>query len=116
MKKFLAIYLGSPEALANYRAQDEEVRKEKDAAGMTAWMKWSQDNASSIVDMGSPLGQTKRIDANGISDTHNDLGAFMVVQAESADDAAKLFIDHPHFTVFPGESVEVIECLPMPGM
>jgi hypothetical protein len=40
----------------------------------------------------------------------------MVVQAESADDAAKLFIDHPHFTVFPGESVEVIECLPMPGM
>jgi hypothetical protein len=22
---------------------------------------------------------------------------------------------HPHFTIFPGDSVEIMECLPMPG-
>ena len=29
--------------------------------------------------------------------------------------AAKLFENHPHFTIFPGESVEVMPVLPIPG-
>jgi len=45
----------------------------------------------------------------------NNMTAFTVVRAESHEDAAKLFEDHPHFTIFPGESVEIMECLPMPG-
>jgi hypothetical protein len=28
----------------------------------------------------------------------------------------KLFENHPHFTIFPGEAIEVMECLPIPGM
>ncbi len=82
---------------------------------MAAWGKWVEDNKASIVDMGSPLGKTKKIDKNGVADTKNDLAAWSVVQAESYDDAAKLFINHPHFAVFPGDRVEVMECLPMPG-
>jgi hypothetical protein len=39
----------------------------------------------------------------------------VVVSAESHAAAARLFEGHPHFTVFPGEGVEVMECLPMPG-
>ena len=116
MKKFLAIYLGSPEALAKYRAMDEQMRKENDTAGMNAWMKWVTDNKAAIVDNGSPLGKTKRIDKNGITDVKNELGAWTVVQAESQEEAAKLFLNHPHFTIFPGEAVEVMECLPIPGM
>jgi hypothetical protein len=42
--------------------------------------------------------------------------AFTVVQAESHDAAAKLFVNHPHFTIFPGDAVEVMECLPIPTM
>lgn len=30
--------------------------------------------------------------------------------------AAKLFENRPHFTIFPGDRVEVMECLPMPKM
>lgn len=116
MKKFLAIYLGSREAFEKYKAMDEQMRKERDTAGMEAWMKWATDNKDSIVEMGTPLGKTKRVDKSGISDTKNELGAYTVVQAESHEAAAKLFENHPHFTVFPGESVEVMECLPMPGM
>ena len=29
--------------------------------------------------------------------------------------AAKLFERHPHFTIFPGDSVEIMECVPLPG-
>ena len=31
-------------------------------------------------------------------------------------DAAKLFLNHPHFMIFPGDRVEVMECLPIPGL
>ena len=116
MKKFLVIYLGSAEAFAKYKAMDEEMRKKKDKAGMGAWAKWATDNKASIVEMGTPLGKTKRINKNGISDVKNELGAYTVVEAESHEAAAKLFVNHPHFTIFPGESVEVMECLPIPGM
>jgi hypothetical protein len=43
------------------------------------------------------------------------MGAFTVVRAESHEAAAKLFVNHPHFVIFPGESVEVMPVLPIPG-
>ncbi len=82
--------------------------------GMDAWGKWATDNKDAIADMGSPPGETKRVDKNGISDVSNEMGAWTVVQAESTDEAAKLFENHPHVTIFPGDRVEVMECLPMP--
>jgi hypothetical protein len=63
MKKFVAIYLGSAEGLAEWKATDDEKRKEREKAGMEGWMKWAKDNEASIVALGSPLGKTKRIDA-----------------------------------------------------
>jgi FlaA1/EpsC-like NDP-sugar epimerase len=61
MKIFLAVYLGSAEAFEKYKAMDEEMRKTNDRSGMDAWMKWTTDHKGSIVEMGSPLGKTKRI-------------------------------------------------------
>lgn len=116
MKKFLAIFLGSAESMEKWKALDETERKEREKAGMDGWMKWATDNKDAIVNDGSPLGKTKRITAEGITDIRNDLGAWTVVQAESHEEAAKLFLNHPHFTMFPGESIEVMECLPMPEM
>jgi hypothetical protein len=58
MKKFVAIYLGSAEGLAEWKATDDEKRKEREKAGMEGWMKWAKDNEASIVDLGSPLGRT----------------------------------------------------------
>ena len=40
---------------------------------------------------------------------------YVTLHAESHDAAAKLFENHPHFTIFPGEAVEIMECLPIPG-
>ena len=116
MKKFLAIYLGSAESLAAWRAVEEATRKEREKEGMAAWMAWGTNHGTSIVDMGSPLGKTKRIDPNGVSDTKNEIGAYTIVEAESHEEAAKMFEGHPHFTLFPGSAVELMECLPMPKM
>ena len=116
MKKYMAIFLGTPAKMAQWKAMDEASRKRAEQAGKEAWMKWGTDNAQAIVDNGAPLGKTKRISARGIADTRNELAAYSIVQAESHEAAAKLFENHPHFTIFPGEAIEVMECLPMPEM
>jgi hypothetical protein len=115
MKNFLAIYLGAAEARSKWDALPEAVRSEREAAGIKAWYAWVDRNKSQIVDMGSPLGKTKSISKSGIADLKNNMTAFTIVRAESHEEAARLFENHPHFTIFPGESVEIMECLPIPG-
>lgn len=114
MKKFLAIYMGSELAIAKWKAMEEGSRRDQEGAGKVAWKKWVAENENAIIDQGSPLGKTKRISAQGITDTKNEIGAYTIVQAESHEAAASLFENHPHFTMFPGDSVEIMECLPMP--
>jgi len=112
MKKFMAIYLGSatPEQKAGFQSDPATMQ-----AGMEAWGKWVEDHREAIVDFGSPLGKTKRADLSGISDTANHLTAYVIVQAETHEDAAAMFAGHPHFTHFPGKAIEIMEHLPMPG-
>jgi hypothetical protein len=118
MKKFLAVYLGTmhDDSFKKWNAMPEEERKQKEQEGMAAWGKWMADHQAAILDSGGPLGKTKKADASGVSDTRNAMSGYVVVQAESHEEAAKMFENHPHFTIFPGESVEVVEILAMPGM
>jgi hypothetical protein len=117
MKKFLAIYLGSAsaDARAQWNAMDESKRKALEASGIKAWGDWMATHKANIVDSGGPLGKTKRAAAQGVSDTKNTMTGYVVIQAESHEAAARLFEKHPHFTIFPGEAVEIMECLPIPG-
>jgi hypothetical protein len=114
MKTFLAIYLGTEAALEKWKQLDPEKRKEREASGMKAWMDWGTTHSAAIVDQGSPLGKTKRASPDGVSDTKNGMTGYVIVRAESHEAAAKMFEKHPHFTLFPGDSVEIMECLPLP--
>lgn len=114
MKKFIAVYTGTPEKKARWDALSEAERRQREQAGMAAWFKWGEEHKASIVEMGAPLGHTKLVSTSGISDIRNNLAGFTIVQAQSQEEAAKLFLDHPHFTIFPGEGVEIMECLPIP--
>ena len=64
---------------------------------------------------GGPLGKTKHTSRNGVADVTNELAVFMVVRAASHEAAAKMLEGHPHFTIIPGEAVEVMPLLPVPG-
>lgn len=116
MKKFLAIYIGTPAALekAQWNQMDEKKRKAREEEGMKAWMQWGTKHAAAIVDQGAPLGRTKRASPEGLADIKNVMTGYVILQAESHEAAAKLFERHPHFTIFPGDSVEIMECLPLP--
>jgi hypothetical protein len=115
MKTFLAVFTGTPGSMAKWGGLTEKERIEREASGIAAWHAWAEKNKKSILQMGSPLGSTKNVSASGISDIRNNLTGYTVVQAETHDAAAKLFENHPHFTIFPGDGVEVMECMPIPS-
>ncbi|NVK39730.1 MAG: hypothetical protein HWE39_00675 [Oceanospirillaceae bacterium] len=117
MKKFLAVYTGTPESRGAHgwdRLSDEE-RGALERKGIEAWTNWMNENAAIISDTGGPLGKTKNASPNGLSDTKNNLCGYVIIQAETHEAAIKLFDNHPHFSIFPGDAVEVMECLPIPG-
>ena len=116
MKTFLAVFTGSPSAIDAWQSMDAAQRQAREKAGIAAWKAWAEQNRSAIVEQGAPLGKTKRIAADGITDVRNNIGAYTVVRTESQQAAARLFEQHPHFTIFPGDGVEVMECLPLPAM
>jgi len=117
MKTFLAIFLGSVNATrqTEWNKLDEATREQRIAAGMKAWGDWMTTHRDAIVAEGGPLGKTKRASAAGISDTRNDMSGYVTVRAESHAAAAQMFEHHPHFAIFPGDSVEIMEILPIPG-
>src|SRR5688500_10144873 len=67
MKTFLAVYIGSALEAAGWSALDEEQRQERQQAGIQAWGEWVAANRSSFVDIGAPLGKTKRVSEQGIT-------------------------------------------------
>jgi hypothetical protein len=114
---YLAVFRGS-KASPRRQAWDalpESERRAKEREGVAAWKAWVEKHHDAITAMGGPLGKTKKVTQRGIDDTGNDLGAFTVVRAESHAAAAGMFEGHPHFTIFPGDSVEIMPVLPIPG-
>jgi hypothetical protein len=111
MKKFLVLYKAPTSSFDQMRKATPEQQK----AGMDAWMTWSKKSASSIVDMGGPLGKSMRVTQGGTSPSTNDLGGYSVLQAESKEALAESLKGHPHFMT-PDGSIEVVELMAIPGM
>ena len=110
MKKFLVLYKASAASFQKAMSSTPEQQK----AGMAAWMEWSKKAASSIVDMGAPLGKALKVTPSGASPTTNDLGGYSVLQAESKEALAATLKGHPHF-MMGDSSIEIVELMPMPG-
>ena len=114
---YLAVFVGSKTSanMAAWNALSETERKTKEKEGIAAWKAWVEKHQAALAEMGGLLGKTKRVGPDGIADVSNEMGAFTVVRAESHEAAARMFENHPHFAIFPGEAVEVMPVLPIPG-
>ena len=114
---YLAVFTGSKDSprMKAWIALSEAERRAKEQEGMAAWGAWMQKHHAEIVSGGGPLGKTKKVSPHGIADVSNDLSGFVIVRASSHEAAAKLFEKHPQFTIFPGEGVEIMPVMPIPG-
>jgi hypothetical protein len=114
---YVAVFLGSKTnpRMKAWMELPETERRAKEQEGIAAWKAWVEKHHAAVAVMGGPLGKTKKVSERGIEDVSNEMSGFMVVRAESHEAAAKLFEKHPHFAIFPGEAVEIMPVLPIPG-
>jgi hypothetical protein len=110
---YLAVFLSDKAGprWADWYAMTDAQRDAANARGLAALAEWDRAHADAIVYQGGPLGPTLRATPDGVEDAVNQLTVFMVVRATSHDAAARLFLDHPHMTVFPCHAVEVMPLL-----
>jgi hypothetical protein len=108
MAKFLAVYMMTPESLARFRALPKAEQDAIDAAGVPQWVAWEERHAAAIIHHGGMVGKTTRVTREGIGPATNAICGTLIVEAETAEAAAQLFEDHPHITLFPGDSVDIM--------
>lgn len=89
MKKFLAIYHDTPEAMAQM-AQATEAQK---AEVMNLWMNWKANHEQNVVDFGAPLMPGILLGGAKASGT---VSGYSVLQAESLEVLKDACKDHPH--------------------
>jgi hypothetical protein len=117
MKRFLVLYR-SEGALTGPSVAEMMAKTppEQMKAGMAAWQAWHQKAGGGIVDMGAPLDKSTTITAgSGAAAGKTDITGYTILQAGSQEEAVALMKDHPHFRA-PGASLQVLECVRMPGM
>lgn len=111
MKKFLVLYTCA-ENSENHQAWKKlntKEQKERAEKGIKAKLEWTKKYKHQIVFEGTSLGNTKNVNNEGIQDIPSLMGEFLIIQANSHDEAAQIFLKHPHFAIFPGDGVQIIE-------
>lgn len=109
MNKYVAIFCIPAAAMQDWMTKvDEAERKTQTDKMMADWKTWRDEHKDAILEEGWPLGKTKRVSADGITDMKNDMNYVMVIQAESHDAATELIKSNPHLTI-PTSYVEVMD-------
>lgn len=111
MPHFVALYTGQPTDGPPPDMDMDTIRQ-----GMQAWMGWMEQHSDAVVFQGGPLGRTKKVSKSGVADIRNNVAGIVVVEAADHEAAARMFEGHPHFSIFPGDGVEVMPVMPIPQM
>jgi hypothetical protein len=109
MTKFMVLYRSSTSA----RDQMANATPEQMKAGMEAWMQWAGKAGDAVVDLGAPLAPATHVGPG--SSSAGEISGYSIMQAGSAEALGGVLEGHPHLSM-PGNSVEVLEMLSMPGM
>ncbi|MGW4403431.1 hypothetical protein ACWEJ6_05345 [Nonomuraea sp. NPDC004702] len=110
MAKFLAVLNGAAD-----NADKAELTEQQQNEFMHAWAAWAQKNEHALIDPGAPLFRKKLVTTHGIEDFTDAKTGYAIVEAHTHEDAAQLFSDHPHIALMSGNSIEVLECPPIPS-
>jgi hypothetical protein len=109
MKKFVVLYKSDQDPMEMMRSMTPEQSK----AGMDMWMQWSGKAGSSIVDLGSPLGNGQIVSNSGGMKAPFGVSGYSIMQAESMDEVKEKLKGHPHFMTSGMSTIEVYEIMPM---
>lgn len=111
MERFMVMYLTPWAGMDEWMKKPEEERKVEEKKMMEEWNAWTEAHKDFIKESAG-TGKPKKVSANGVEDSRNDLMLYSIVEAESHEAAAKAFEGHPHFGI-PGATIEVMPLRPM---
>ncbi len=112
MKKYLVLYRSStPAAEMMANTTPEQMQ-----AGMEDWNGWSQAAGGAVIDLGAPLGDAVTVGNAADPGSAVGLTGYSILQADSADEVAKVLEAHPHLKTPGDSSITAIELLHMEGM
>jgi hypothetical protein len=107
LKKFLVLYLVPTDVMAGWSKTDPATRKPAEERMQAEWGRWMGQHAKMIT-LTEAAGKTKAVTPAGIEDIKNEIMLYSIVEAETHDNAAKAFANHPHLTI-PQSSIQVME-------
>lgn len=115
MNKYLVLYR-SDGALSGMSVSEmfANTPPEQMAAGMAAWQSWYERCGSAVVVLGAPLDKSTTVAGGAGTPGRTSITGYTVLQAKSMEEAVGLMKDHPHFHM-PGATVQILECVAMPG-
>lgn len=113
--RFLVIYRTPHHQIDEWMKLDPEVQKQEMEKMNQEWDAWNEKHKDSLIGETAAAGKTTLIDANGVSDIKNDIMMYSIVEAESAEAAAELFKDHPHFQI-PESTIEIMKSTPFSAL
>jgi hypothetical protein len=113
MKKYLALY-NAPTTSIDEMMKNASPDMMKES--MESWKVWMGKHQAMFVEMGAPAAKNWRVTKDGVKPMRNEVTGYSVIQAESPEDAAKMFADSPHLIGMKDAYVDVTELMDMPGM
>ncbi len=86
---------------------------EEGAKHMAKWKAWVGGLGDAVVNPGTPLGKSKTVSSNGVSDDggSNPLSGIFIVKADSMDAALEMAKEDPFLEL--GGTIEVAEAMKM---
>lgn len=111
MPNYVVLYNAPVSAVDQMENNDPDMA----AAAMQAWNDWSAIVGGDLVDLGTPLGDARRVGAGGTTVADTEVSGYSILQAADIDTAVALVEGHPHLQM-PGASIDVHETLEMSGM
>lgn len=107
MKNFMALYQMPVAGLEEWMAKPESERTQAEQEMKGQWDAWLEAHKGAVLNT-IAVGATKRVSGQGIEDTKNGIMLSSYVQAQSPEEAAAIFEDHPHLAI-PGAYIEIME-------
>lgn len=111
MAQFIFFYRATPEAMQRMGSAAPEQQQ----AHFAKWQAWTEQNAESLENAGTPVGDGQVLTASGKSDVDGTLMGYGVLQADDLAAAQAVLETDPFLAQGEGCSIEVYECRSMPG-
>jgi len=100
-----------PNYILAYHGGKKPESPEEGAKHMAKWKAWMTGLGDAMVNPGTPLGKSKTVSADGVSNDGgpNPLAGYSIVQADDIDGAVKMAITCPFLEMGTIEVAQVME-------